>query len=225
MSISPPPVHHLIEALLGSSMRENECIPIDLAQPPLSMEVDESPLHYLERVLVHYKNTTQAAVLYGGYLEKRIYYSQSRHFKNDIKDRSIHLGLDIWAAGGTPIYCPVDGLIHSFRYNDNYLDYGATIVVQAASGEHILFGHVSLRDLENIDKGSPVHKGQLIAHLGYEGENGGWPPHLHFQRILDMEGHQGDYPGVVAESEMEQYIRNCPDPAETTVQKLTNRQN
>jgi hypothetical protein len=52
----------------------------------------------------------------------------------------------------------------------------------------------------------------VIGALGIPAENGGWPPHLHFQCIVDMEGYMGDYPGVCKWSEREQYLRNCPDP-------------
>jgi hypothetical protein len=42
-------------------------------------------------------------------------------------------------------------------------------------------------------------------------ENGNWPPHLHFQLIIDMQGMKGDYPGVCKFSERERYLANCPD--------------
>jgi hypothetical protein len=48
-------------------------------------------------------------------------------------------------------------------------------------------------------------------------ENGQWPPHLHFQIVVDMEipiaiGRKGDYPGVCKLSEKEKYLNNCPNP-------------
>jgi hypothetical protein len=43
-------------------------------------------------------------------------------------------------------------------------------------------------------------------------ENGHWPPHLHFQLIIDMGKAKGDYPGVCKYSEREKYLDNCPDP-------------
>jgi len=52
----------------------------------------------------------------------------------------------------------------------------------------------------------------VIAHFGEPNENGHWPPHLHFQIILDMELKQGDYPGVCKYSERQKYLANCPDP-------------
>jgi hypothetical protein len=43
-------------------------------------------------------------------------------------------------------------------------------------------------------------------------ENGNWPSHLHVQLIIDMEGWEGDYPGVCKFSEKERWLANCPDP-------------
>jgi hypothetical protein len=48
-------------------------------------------------------------------------------------------------------------------------------------------------------------------------ENARWPPHLHFQIVIDMEipiaiGKKGDYPGVCKLSEKEKYLNNCLDP-------------
>jgi len=49
--------------------------------------------------------------------------------------------------------------------------------------------------------------------LGKPDENGGWPPHLHFQLIRDMQGFVGDYPGVCAKQDLTFYANNCPDPS------------
>ena len=52
----------------------------------------------------------------------------------------------------------------------------------------------------------------MIAEFGMRFENGNWPPHLHFQLIMDMEGWTGDYPGVCKFSEKDKWLANCPDP-------------
>ena len=52
----------------------------------------------------------------------------------------------------------------------------------------------------------------MFAEFGLPLENGHWPPHLHFQIIIDLEGWKADYPGVCAESEKEKFMANCPDP-------------
>lgn len=153
----------------------------------------------------------------GGYDEHRTVYSRSKVFDatNGEEPRRLHLGVDIWGEAYTPVFAPLDGTIHSFAFNDQYGDYGATIILHHivnGSSFHSLYGHLSLRDLEGLTEGKKIKAGEEIAHFGEPHENGHWPPHLHFQLIIDMEGKKGDYPGVCKYSEREKYLANCPDP-------------
>lgn len=166
--------------------------------------------------------TKKATFGIGGYDELRTIYSRSKLFNKDLgaeqkaeEPRRLHLGFDIWGPAGTPVYAPLDGTIHSFAFNDRFGDYGATIILQHQIEElefHTLYGHLSLKDLEGLQKGDLIEKGKKFAHFGIEKENGYWPPHLHFQLIRDMENFEGDYPAVCKFSEREIYLQNCPDP-------------
>ena len=151
----------------------------------------------------------------GGYDERRVIYAASNHFDAGNEPRRLHLGIDIWGAAGTPVYAFMGGRVHSFAYNDNKGDYGATIILLHqldGFAFYTLYGHVSLKDIENLSAAQYVVRGQQIAHFGEQEENGYWPPHLHFQVIIDMELKQGDYLGVCKYSEREKYLQNCPDP-------------
>ncbi len=158
----------------------------------------------------------------GGYDEIRPMYSRSVLFNKNIKDpsfteepRRLHIGVDISGITGTEIFAPCDGTIHSFAFNNQFGDYGATIILRHQFNNiifHTLYGHLSLADIQNIQEGQQIKKGQLFAHFGNEKENGHWPPHLHFQIIYKMENYKGDYPGVCKVSEREKYLANCPDP-------------
>lgn len=159
--------------------------------------------------------------LVGGYGERREIYRRSTLFDDNVgapqKDepRNIHLGVDIWAAAGTPVYLPLEGNIHSFAYNGAFGDYGATIIVEHEFyGNHFftLYGHLSKQDLIGIQPGEHVEKGSVIGHFGKPEDNGDWPPHLHFQVIRNIGDMKGDYPGVCKTSEKESYLENCPDP-------------
>lgn len=156
-----------------------------------------------------------AAFGIGGYGEHRTIYSRSTHFDTEGEPRRLHLGIDIWGPVGTPVYAPLNGTIHSFQFNDQMGDYGATIILKHVLDGvpfHTLYGHLSVADLEGLKVDAPVPPGQIIAHFGPLSENGHWPPHLHFQLITDMEGKAGDYPGVCRYSERAKYMANCPDP-------------
>ncbi len=160
---------------------------------------------------------TAADALYGigGYNEHRSIYARSEVFDSGEEPRRLHLGIDIWGKEGTKIFAPLGGTVHSFAFNDHYGDYGATIILQhqlEAYTFHTLYGHLSLKDIAHLKQGKFVSQGELLAHFGGPTENGQWPPHLHFQVIIDMQRKEGDYPGVCKWSERESYLANCPDP-------------
>ncbi len=154
----------------------------------------------------------------GGYNEHRSVYSRSRVFDSKQpgeEPRRLHLGVDIWGPHNTAVFAPLDGLVYNFAFNNDYGDYGATIVLSHqldGVSFHTLYGHLSLNDIKNLEIGQNIDKGELFAAFGMPIENGHWPPHLHFQIIIDMDGHEGDYPGVCTLSEKDKYMANCPDP-------------
>jgi len=105
--------------------------------------------------------------------------------------------------------------VHSFAFNDRYGDYGATIILlHQLDGMpfYTLYGHLSLKDIQTLSGGQYIPIGYPVGHFGQPHENGHWPPHLHFQVILDMELKEGDYPGVCKYQDREKYLANCPDP-------------
>ena len=164
-----------------------------------------------------------ATYLIGGYKEHREMYRRSKLFDKSLatevetndEPRSLHLGTDIWGAIGTTIYAPLGGMVHSFAFNNNYGDYGATIILQhqlATTNFYILYGHLALKDIEGLRKGKFISRGEPFAHFGSPEENGNWPAHLHFQVIVDLGNYEGDYPGVCKLSEAAKYLQNSPDP-------------
>lgn len=162
----------------------------------------------------------QAGAKYGigGYGEHRTIYLRSDMFgsaKDKEEPRRLHLGIDIWGRPNVAVKSPLDGLVHSFAYNDNFGDYGGTIILtHLVNGIsfHTLYGHLSLNSIKNISVGDRISKGDIFCDFGIPSENGSWPPHLHFQLILDIGNYNGDYPGVCKFSEREKYLANSPDP-------------
>jgi len=152
---------------------------------------------------------------FGGYLEHRGIYESYENFATSSADfRNIHLGMDFWTSAGTPVFAPLAGEVHSFQVNQGAGNYGPTIILyHPAEKIYSLYGHVSMADLIPLEIGLPIGAGQLLCHLGKTTENGGWPPHLHFQWIRDMQGFHGDYPGVCSQRDLSFYANNCPDPA------------
>jgi len=133
----------------------------------------------------------------------------------EAEPRRLHLGIDIWGPAGTKVMSPLNGIVHSFAFNNNDSDYGATIILShnlEGVGFHTLYGHLSLNSIKNLHEGKNIRKGDVIAEFGMRKADGNWPPHLHFQLIEDMADWKGDYPGVCRFSEKEQWLDNCPDP-------------
>ena len=175
------------------------------------------------RYIDQQRKNSNATYLIGGYRERREMYRRSKlfdksltpDFENPDEPRSLHLGTDIWGAAETTIFAPLGGMVHSFAFNNNYGDYGATIILQhqlATTNFYILYGHLSLNDISSLRKGQFISRGEPFAHFGSSAENGNWPPHLHFQLIVDMGNYEGDYPGVCKMSEADKYLKNSPDP-------------
>lgn len=160
----------------------------------------------------------------GGYAEHRTVYSRSKLFgtqEEGVKDsideepRRLHLGIDIWGPVHTPVMAPVDGVVHSFAFNNHFGDYGVTIILTHQLEGIIfytLYGHLSLNSIKNMQEGDRIKKGEVFSEFGMQFENGHWPAHLHFQIIIDLENWKGDYPGVCKFSEKDKWLSNCPDP-------------
>ncbi len=151
----------------------------------------------------------------GRYDEDRVLYRHSPLFDGQAERRSIHLGIDLFVIESTPIRTPLPAQVHSVVENAGLGNYGPTVILtHEVDGTqfHTLYGHLSLSTLENLSPGQTLAAGEVLAEVGDLQENGGWPPHLHFQIIDDNPGTTGDYPGVAAPSERARFLELCPDP-------------
>jgi len=141
-------------------------------------------------------------------------------------ERDLHVGLDIGAPVDTEVFCFADGVVFSKGVNPEAGSYGPTIITQhelqlpisVGSNEltelrkfWVLHGHLSTKSLDMVEVGDTVSRGQLIATIGDEHENGGWPPHIHIQISL-AEPIDNDLPGVVRLSERDEALETYPDP-------------
>ena len=160
-----------------------------------------------------------AAVGIGRYNEARLVYTteQFKTLTDEIPEqRTVHLGIDLYKRSGEPVYAPFAGSVYSIQNNTAPLDYGPTIILEHHTDEgdrfYTLYGHLRPDSLNGLEIGLPIEKGQQIARIGVPETNGGWPPHLHFQIILDMLGEDGNFPGVARPSERNIWLGISPDP-------------
>ncbi len=185
--------------------------------PEFSEELALGDQAALSRRLFDLLESAGASVGVGRYDEARLVYAGEAYQEAEQR-RTIHLGIDLFTEPGTPVFAPLEGTIHSFRHNDQPLDYGPTVILEhchEGDGIHFftLYGHLSRRSLEDSRTGMAVAKGERIGWVGDQHENGGWPPHLHFQIVSDLMGWEGDFPGVAAPSQREVWLSLCPDPS------------
>ncbi len=159
----------------------------------------------------------EASIGVGGYLENRVIYRRSQHFgPGQVEEaRSLHLGVDVWLPAGTPVLAPLSATIHSLADNDNFGDYGPTVILQhelEGTTFYSLYGHLSRHEFRQLRVGQQLEKGEAFAAVGPYPENGDWPAHLHFQLMVDMQGRVGDFPGVAPPSEQAAWAALCPNP-------------
>ena len=179
---------------------------IDLSEPyeVLDLSIGYNPA----KITAFIENGGRAA---GGYNEKRTKMYLAPHFGNV---RDIHMGIDFWAPAGEPVFAALDGEV---MYTANHAEdgnYGATIVLKHQINKMPLFalyGHLSLKSIEESPPGKSVFAGETIGWLGTPQENGNWPPHLHYQLSWKDPG-AADMPGVVAQQDRKQAIEIYPDP-------------
>lgn len=151
----------------------------------------------------------------GRYDEPRLIYT-SPAFATDSEPRAIHLGIDLFAEAGTPIYAPLEGTVHAFADNAKPQDYGPVIILKHSADDgrvfYTLYGHLSRESLDGLSRGKAIARGERLASIGTADVNGGWPPHLHFQIITDLFDLDCDFPGVGRASEREIWREISPDP-------------
>ncbi len=203
-------------------------LPVDLRAPSVARLdfTDQNPIVALadlhdtaafEQLVQAMLAEKQAAVGIGGYLENRVIYRRSQHFESGVvaEARSLHLGVDVWLPAGTPVLAPLPAVVHSLADNDNFGDYGPTVILEHALEGTVfysLYGHLSRREWAALRVGQALAKGEAFATVGPFPENGDWPPHLHFQLMADLQGRVGDFPGVARPSERAEWAARCPNP-------------
>lgn len=131
--------------------------------------------------------------------------------------RTRHLGIDVFAAPGTPVRAPLPGIVETVAFNADPLDYGHTLILRhdiRGAVFHTLCGHLAGTLPGLCRPGQAVAAGQVVAHLGDWPENGGWAAHLHLQVIADrLDQRGGNVFGVGHAGLWDVWQAVSPDPA------------
>ena len=160
------------------------------------------------------------SIAVGGYAEARLLYTAPEFASSDdpaVERRTVHLGVDVWTAAGTPLHAPYPGRVRFVHDNTARLDYGPMVVLEHATDEGVpffsLYGHLAVATLAHLREGEGVAAGDVIGWIGDAPRNGDWAPHVHVQLILDLLDRGVDYPGVAVPSQQSTWLSLSPDAA------------
>jgi 4-aminobutyrate aminotransferase-like enzyme/Ser/Thr protein kinase RdoA (MazF antagonist) len=185
----------------------------------LSADPRNSETSVLASTIVDALRQENAAVGVGRYNEARLLYT-SPLFGAEASPleerRTIHLGMDLFVEPGTPVRAPLEGVVHVLANNTAPLDYGPLVILKHAvkdTGEFFtLYGHLTTDTLAQLKIGQSIARGEQFARISTAQENGGWPPHLHFQIILDLLDLEANVPGVALASQRAVWTSLSLDP-------------
>ncbi len=154
----------------------------------------------------------------GRYREPRLLYRGPAFHPQAVAEatrepRTIHLGIDVFAPAGTPVVSPLDGEIAWLRDDAVPFGFGSCLAIRHEGGFETLYGHLGRKCLTSLEPGQRVRAGERFAALGSPEENGGWPPHLHFQVLAFDLGFSDDPPGVASAGDLETLEAMSPNPA------------
>jgi len=130
--------------------------------------------------------------------------------------RTVHLGIDLFVAQGSTVRAPLAGVVHRLANNRAPQDYGPLVILRHAAADgtpfFTLYGHLTEDTLAGLQAGQAVARGQAIGRVGSPPGNGDWPPHLHFQLILDLLELDEGFPGVALTRRRGLFEALSPDP-------------
>jgi 4-aminobutyrate aminotransferase-like enzyme/Ser/Thr protein kinase RdoA (MazF antagonist) len=224
------PQHDAIVAWLRSSdcrpvsplpfdLRRAGRIVVSLADGAPGMHVAGDPVAYwdwMQREMAAH----DAVVAIGRYGEDRNVYAGDQFTTDAPETRSVHTGIDLFVADGTPVHSMLPGTVETVVDNDLPFDYGPTVIVRHDAGDAgpfwVLYGHLSRRTLSTVRPGQRVEAGEVIAFVGDHTVNGGWAPHVHIQIMTDLMadpdvGPDGNFEGAGEPSRMSVWRQIVPD--------------
>ena len=205
--------------LTGHNLQTSSVAPIDLSVGGTllsSNAVDNTPSEVdrrVQRVLAQHG----AIVGAGGYDEARVMYEWTGEPESSER-RTIHMGLDLSMPAGSPLYAPLDGVVHGFEFANRHHDYGPVIVLRhKTTGAQpvdffTLYGHLTEDSLVGLQVGQVMSRGTEFARIGSAPTNGDWWQHVHVQLITDMLDVPCNVDGAVKASQRAVWRSLCPDP-------------
>ena len=197
----------------------NLILDLSVGSTAIGNYADFENVNVLTEKLFRKMKVENADVSIGRYDEARPFYIKDQYkteSNNGPHWRTVHLGIDIILDAGSPVFAPLDGVVYSLQSHNEESGSVPTVILQHNPKKGIsfytLYSHLSNDSLNELTEGSKINKGTCIGTVGKSSENGGWPPHLHFQIVGDMLGKKGDFPGLALPNERDLWTSICPNP-------------
>lgn len=171
-----------------------------------------------ERLIRERVEQAEADFAIGLYGEDRVVYrGDAYETPTTGQRRTIHLGIDLFAAAQEPVHAPFVGVI-AFIYDDAVdFGFGPTVLLEHRTDEGdtfwTLYGHLSRQSVAKLAVGQAIARGEAFCALGEAPENGNWSPHLHFQIVTDHLGLGGRMHGVGVRDQWQVWRAISPDPS------------
>lgn len=208
-----------IAPLLGHDLRTTPVAPIDLSvgSPLVGSDPADNAPAALDARIQRTLAAHGASIGVGGYDEARLIYAWTRD-RSASEPRTVHIGLDLSVMPGTPLFAPLDGVVHGIEDADAHHDYGPLIVLRHQTDDaepvafYTLYGHLTRDSLDGLKPGQPIARGTEFARVGSAPTNGDWWAHVHVQLISDMLDVPCNVDGVVRASQRAVWHALCPDP-------------
>ncbi|WOC39598.1 peptidoglycan DD-metalloendopeptidase family protein [Polaribacter sp. HL-MS24] len=202
------------------TIQKNEIHPLDLSPTSdfLENKEDFHNLNLFAQKLEALQQKVPTKIIAGGYLEKRNLYTSDLYVRTNeegAEKRDVHIGLDFWLPKNTPVHAILDGEVVCVTDDSHHKGYGGLLILKHQLSDfhfYTLYGHNTVSSVLKHPIGHQVKKGEQIAILADETENGDWVPHLHFEIMLTLLDFTSDFPRVAFESEIEIWKSICPDP-------------
>ena len=205
--------------LIGRDLRTTPVAPIDLSAGSslVSSEPHENVPAELDRRIARRLAEHGATVGAGGYDEARLIYAWPNEPAAS-EPRTLHIGLDLSLAPGSPLHAPLDGVVQGFEDADAHHDYGPVIVLRHRTDDpdpvefYSLYGHLTRDSLDGLRVGRSIAQGTVFARVGSAPSNGDWWAHVHVQLVTDLLDVPCNVNGAVRASQRVVWKSLCPDP-------------
>lgn len=104
-------------------------------------------------------------------------------FSNTMEDYRVHLGVDIGADAGTPVYAAADGTVELVEFDPMM---GETVVLSHEGGYRTVYRNLQTKIADGIEAGASVEAGDVLGAVGDTAlVEISESPHLHFEICRD----------------------------------------